>query len=195
MLNEVALASSVRANVGERMPDEVELVVAWPDLLALLLAGARVALLDDLRVVLEDVGETSGRECFLPEIVRLKPVRVGRVPGPVVVSLVERQEPRRLPLQVGAHAHLAVIHGKVHGAAAKLEQSFTRIAIALVLLDGVGDGLFSERVLELEGGDGEPVDKQPQVERASSLVTAVRELPRDGEPIPGVQRLGFGVAC
>jgi len=51
----------------------------------------------------------------------------------------------------------------VHHAAAELEQALARVAVALVLLDGVLDRLLGEAVLQLEGGDGQAVDKQAQV--------------------------------
>ena len=50
--------------------------------------------LDDLGVVLEDVGQAVAGEDALPEVVGLEPVRVRRIAGAVVPALVERQEPR-----------------------------------------------------------------------------------------------------
>ena len=47
----------------------------------------------------------------------------------------------------------------MHNAAPKREERLTRIAVALVLLDGVGDGLFGETILELEGRNGKAVDE------------------------------------
>ncbi len=97
-------------------------------------------------------------------------------------------------MQLGAHPHLAVVHREVHHAAAELEQPLARVAVAAVLLDGVLDRLLGEAVLQLEGGDGQAVDEQAQVERAARLVHAVGELARDREAVLGVQRLGLGVA-
>ena len=74
------------------------------------------------------------RQDLLPEVVGLEPVRVRRVAGAVVPALVERQEPRRLALQVRAEAHLGVVDGEVGDAAAELEQLLARVAVALVLL-------------------------------------------------------------
>ena len=59
MLNQVPLARAVRAGIGQQLAHDVELVIAREDLLALLLAGLRVLLLDDLGVVLEDVGQAA----------------------------------------------------------------------------------------------------------------------------------------
>ena len=194
VLDQVALARAVGAHVGQRLPHHAELVVARPHLLALLLAGARVLLLDDLRVVLEDVGQPRRGEHLFPEVVGLEAVRVGRVARAVVVALVEGQEPRALARKLGAHPHLAVVHREVHHAAAELEQPLARVAVALVLLDGILDRLLGEAVLQLEGGDGQAVDEQAQVERAARLVHAVGELARDREAVLRVQRLGLGVA-
>ena len=43
------------------------------------------------------------------------------------------------------------------------------------------EGLLRETVLQLEGEDGEPVDEEPDVERALRVVPAVPELPGDAE--------------
>ena len=119
---------------------------------------------------------------------------IGRVARAVVVALVEGQEPRALAAQLGTHPHLAVVHREMHHAAAELEQPLARVAVAPVLLDGVLDGLLGEAVLQLEGGDGQAVDEQAQIERAARLVRAVGELARDREAVLRVQRLGLGVA-
>jgi hypothetical protein len=60
----------------------------------------------------------------------------------------------------------------VHDAAAELEQPLARVAVALVLLDGVLDGLLGEAVLQLEGGDGQAVDEQARssARRVSSML-------------------------
>jgi hypothetical protein len=64
----------------------------------------------------------------------------------------------------------------------------------LYCCDGVRDGLLGEAVLQLEGGDGQAVDEQAEVERAARLVHAVGELAGDRETILGVQRLGLEIA-
>src|SRR5687768_9101238 len=79
--------------------------------------------------------------------------------------------------------HLLLVHRKVPHAAAKLEQLLTRVAVALVLGDGIGDGLFRKAVLQLERGYGQPIDEKRHVERALGLVTAVAKLARYAEAI------------
>lgn len=65
---------------------------------------------------------------------------------------------------MSAETDLLVVEGEVNDAAAELEERLARVTVALVLLDGVVDGLLGERVLQLEGGDGQAVDEQDQVE-------------------------------
>src|SRR5690606_31780282 len=114
--------------------------------------------------------------------------------GAVVPALVEGQEPRALALQVRAEAHLVVVHGEVHHAAAELEELLARVAVSLVLLDRVLHRLLGQAVLQLEGGDGQAVDEEPQVQRALRLVAAVAKLPGDAEAVGGVALGGLHVA-
>ena len=67
---------------------------------------------------------------------------------------------------MGAEHHLCVIHREVDHAAAEFEQLLARIAVALVLLDGVFDGLLGQAVLELERRNRQAVDEQRQIERS-----------------------------
>ena len=63
-----------------------------------------------------------------------------------------------------------------------------------VLLDGVVDRLLGEVVLQREGGDGQAVDEQRQVEGALAFVVAVAELAGDREAVLSVTCLGVGIA-
>ena len=167
-----------------------------PDLRLALPAGLLVLLLDELGVVLQDVGEARGGEDVFPEVVGLEAVlsqALRRVAGAVVPALVERQEPRRLALEVGAEVHLLLVHREVRHAAPQLEEFLPGLAVPLVLLDGVFDGLLGEAVLQLEGGQGQAVDEQRQVEGAPGLVVAVVELPGDAEAVRGVLLHGLRV--
>ena len=159
VLDQVAPARPVGTRIGQHLPHDIDLVIARPDLLAFFLAGAWILLHDNLRVIFQDVGQPRRGEHLFPEVVGLEAVRVGRVAGAVLVTLVEGQEPRAFARKLGAHPHLAIVHREVHRAATELEQPFARIAVALVLLDGVLDRLLGEAVLQLEGGDGQAVDE------------------------------------
>ena len=82
-----------------------------------------------------------------------------------------------------AHPHLLVVHGEVHDAAAELEEQLPRVAVALVLLHGVLDGLLGQAVFQLERGDRQAVDEKAEVERELGLVLAVAQLPGDAEEL------------
>ena len=56
--------------------------------------------------------------------------------------------------------------------------------------DGVVEGLLREAVLELEGEDGQPVDEEPDVQRALSVVPAVAKLAGDAELVLAEAPLG-----
>ena len=93
-----------------------------------------------------------------------------------------------------AEPHLVVVHRKMRHAAAEFEQFLAGVTVARVLLDGVLDRLLGEAVLQLERGDRQTVDEQPEVERALGLVAAVAELARDREAVLRVACRGDGVA-
>ena len=173
VLDQNPTSGALRQRVGQQLADDVQLMKSREHLIPLHLAGLRVLPLDDLGVVLDDVGQAERREDLLPQIVRLEPLCVRRIACPVVPALVERQEPGRLALELGAKLHLGVIHREMHHAPAEFEQFFARVAVALVLLDSVGDGLLGQAVLQFEGRDRQPVDEQRQIESMGRIVAAV----------------------
>src|ERR1035441_7967360 len=65
----------------------------------------------------------------------------------------------------------------------ELEQQLSWITVALVLLNGVLNRLFCELVLQLEGGDGESIDENAEIERQLRLVLAIPELASDTEDV------------
>ena len=79
--------------------------------------------------------------------------------------------------------HLVIVDGKVDKAAPQLEELFARVAVFLVLLDGVRYCLLGQTVLQLEGGYGQPVDEEAQVQGKLGVVLAVVELPRHAEAV------------
>ena len=81
----------------------------------------------------------------------------------------------------------------MHDAAAELEQQLPRIAVALVLLDGVLDRLLGQAVLQLERGDRQAVDEQAEVERELRLVAAVAQLPGDAEAVRAKRSAALGL--
>ena len=183
VLDQVALARAAAPRVDQKAANHVELVVARPHLAPAPPARLLVLPLHHLGVVLEDVGQALRGQHLAPQVVGLDAAGVGRVAGAVVPAPVEGQEPRGLAPEVGAEADLALVHGEVGDAAAQLEQLLPRVAVALVLLDGVVDRLLGEAVLQLEGEDRQAVDEQPDVERPLGLVAAVAQLAGDGEAV------------
>ena len=140
VLDEVSLSRSLLLGGREQLPHNVELVVTRKYLDAFPLTGLVVSLLNHLGVALEDVGESRRREDPLPQVVGLDPVRVGRVAGAVVPAQVEGEEPGVFAGEVRAEPHLLVIKGEVGDTPPQLEEQLTRVAVALVLLHGIGDG-------------------------------------------------------
>ena len=98
---------------------------------------------------------------------------VQRIALAVVPPLVEGQKPGFLAPEMRAELHLVVVHREVGEAAAKLEEPLSRIAVPLVLLYGVVHRLLGQAVLQLEGGDGQTVDEQAQVQGKLRVVVAV----------------------
>ena len=194
MLDEISLPRAVLVRIGQEPPHHVELVVARPDLLLPLLARLLILGLDDLCVVLQDVGQPVAGDDARPEVLSFEAVRIRRVPGTIVPALVEWQEPRGFALEVRAEPHLVLIHGEMRHTAAELEELFARVAIALVLFHSVLDRLFGEAVLQLERGDRQAVDEQAEVERPLGLVAAVAELARDREAVLRIAFSSSGVA-
>ena len=190
VLDQILEPDSSAGRIRQQAAHHVELVIARPYLLALLAAGLVVSFFDDLGVVLDDAGQPVAGQHFIPQVVGLESVGVRRIAGAVVPSPVEGQKPRALALKMGAEPHLVVVDGEMRQAASKLEELFARVAVALVLLDGVFHRLLGEAVLELERGDRQPVDEQTEVERKLGLVAAIAELARDREAVLRVAGLG-----
>ena len=193
MLDQIPLASTVRPGIGQKLAHHVNLVVAR-EYLALLLPPLVVLLLHDLCIVLDDVRQAAPRQALFPQVGGLEALRVRRIPRAVIEPLVEGEEPGILALEMRTHPHLLVVHGEMHHATPELEQQLLRIAVALVLLDRVFDGLFREPVLQLERGHGQAVDEQAQVQGKLRLVLAVAQLTGDAEDIGVEPLLGLHVA-
>ncbi len=134
-------------------------------------------------VILENVGQTARRENAPPKVVGLESIRVWRIAGAIIPPLVEWKKPRTLALEVCAEADLVFINGEVSNATAELEQQLARVAIALVLLNRILNRLLGEGVLQLEGGDGQAVDEQAEVECELRLVSAVSQLSGDRKTV------------
>src|SRR5437016_5659200 len=62
VLDEVAPSSAIFLRIRQQLMHDVELVKSRPDLRSLLLVRLRILDLDDLRVVLKDIGEAGASE-------------------------------------------------------------------------------------------------------------------------------------
>ena len=108
-------------------------------------------------------------------------VGVRRVALAEVVAEVERQEPRRLALQLRRHRDRIGVDGEVDERAPP-ERDVLRIAVVAVLLDRVLDVLAGEMVLQLGRRDRDAVEEQAEVERLVR-VRVERKLAGDGQAV------------
>ena len=192
MLDQIALAHPIGMGAAQQRTHRAQLMEAREDLLALLAlfaAGFCFFLLNHLRVALDDIGQRLAGQHLLPQVIGLQTVRVGRVARATVPALVERQKPRGFALQLSAERGLRVIDCDVRHATPQLEQQLLWATRGLVLDDGVGQGLFGQRILQLERQHRQTVDEDSQVQLIAGIV-AVAHLPGDAEDV-----LSEGIRC
>src|SRR5208283_972054 len=109
---------------------------------------------------LDQVEHAVAAPDLLPQV-RGGEVRGARlVPGAAVLAAVEWKKPGLRPLQFGRNVDQVRVNGEVTKAAAELKERFLRVAVVLVLRDGVDDGLAGERVLQLRGEDRQSIQEQ-----------------------------------
>lgn len=194
MLDEIAPPNAVNLGLGEELADNIELVITREDLNRFLGFGLFIFGGDDLGEIFDDSGEALTGEDSFPEIIGFEAVRVRRVAGAVVPTLVKGQKPGGFTLEVSTHAHFVIIDGEMNDTAPELEELFARVTVAFVLFDGIGDGLLGEAVFELKGGNRQAVDEETQVESELGFIAAVAQLAGDGKAVGGETLDGFGVA-
>ena len=144
VLNQIPSSGAVCPGVLQEPAHHVELLIPRPDLDPLLPARLRVLRRHHLRVVLQDVGHARPGQDVAPQVFRPETARIGRVAGTVVPAAVEGQEPGRLALEVGAEVDLVLVDREVRHAAPELKEGLARVAVPLVLEDGVVDRLLRE---------------------------------------------------
>ena len=193
MLNQIAPPRAMLPRIGEQLADDIELMIARKDLFIAFFAGVGALFFDDLGVVFQNVGQALFAQNRFPEVLGRESGGIRRVARAVVPAHVKRQKPRGVVLQMGAHPHFAVIHRKMRGAAAKMKQQFSRVAVAFILLHGVCDRLFGQRIFQLEREDRQAVDEHDEIEGAARGVGAIPELARDAENVLLMPRLRFRV--
>ena len=152
-------------------------------LLRAFFARVGIGLFNDLRIIFNDNGKPLLRQDLFPEIGGLQAVGIDGIACALPIALVERQKPRTLAGKLRAELDITVIHGKVNHAALELEKQFFRVAVGLVLFDGVEHVLLGEAVLQLAGHHGQTVDEQAQIEGKARMVGRILKLPGDAEDI------------
>ena len=120
---------------------------------------------------------------LFPQVRRLVPVRIRRIPGAVLKAPVEGKKKRLFAFHLRGHVDQVRIDGEMHQRALfEAEDRLGRIARRLVLLDRVMNILTGVRILQLGRGDRNPVQAEHQVERFFVFRRKVN-LPRDGQAI------------
>ena len=149
-----------------------------PALVVAFLVGLEV---DEAR---EQVEQAVAREDFFPEVggaVGVS-VRIGRVARAAVAAPVEGQEAGGGAGKPGGHEHgLGVDREVDERSALELEDRLARVPVPPVLRARILDGLAGERILELQGGDGNAVQAERHV---YGVLRAGREAELAGEPGP-----------
>ena len=190
VLDQIPSPCPVLLTIRQESAHHVPLVIPGPDLDTIAPARFPRFRRHHLGVVLQDIGHALPAEDVAPKVVCLEPIRVGRVAAAAVPTLVERQKPRCLAPELGAEVNLAFVNGEVGHTTPELEQGFPRVAIPLVLGNGVLERLFGETVLQLEGEDRQPIDEQHHIQRPLGVVPAVAKLAGDAEPVLAKAALG-----
>lgn len=193
VLNEIAFPDAVGFDVGEQSANDSPLVIAGKDLIGFFLPGVLVDLFDDLRIVFDDVGKFEAGENDLPEVIGFEAVGIRWISGSVVPPLVEGEKPGFFAFETGAEEDADIIDSKVNHASFELEEEFPRIAIDLVLLDGIVGILFGELVFQFAGDDRQAVDENGQIEGEPGIVAGVHELTGNTENILIELLLRFGI--
>ena len=134
------------------------------------------------------------RPHLLPQIRCAMPAcRVHRIPRRALIALVERQELRRLPLQLRHHRHLAIAHRKMHQRSAWESQQRLafRLPVKTILIDRVADALREIR-LKLHGRHRQPVEEKHEVD-AVFIAQRVSHLPHHPQSVRSVSREDLGI--
>ena len=176
MLDEIALTDTILFHIREQLLHTVQLMVSWPDLFHGFLLRVRIFINDNLSVILNNSGEFPLRQNVLPQIVCHDAVRVRRIARTIVIALVEWQKPAVFTSKLRAEHDGLVVYREMHHAPFKREQRVPRIAIFLILLNGICCRLTGEMILELNRDGRKTVDEQAKVEREFRSVNRIAKL-------------------
>ncbi len=67
--------------------------------------------------------------------------------------------------------------------AAQFKEALTRVAVSLVLKDGIMRSLFGEAVFQFKGEDWQAIDEQHKIKGTPRFVTAVAQLTSEAETV------------
>ena len=207
VLHQVITPRALRAPRRHQPAHGVKLVITWKDhgflaqLLYFALAAARhehvLFLGFEVQEPAHDIEQRIARPDLFPQIRRAVTLGIRRIARAMVVALIERQEMRRLPFQLGGHVPEVRVHGEMHQRAfLEAEHRLARVAILAVLAHGVKDVLLGERVLEFCRRHRQAVDGEHQIEGFLVLVREMH-LARHRQPVLRIERRRLGVhpAC
>jgi len=116
-----------------------------------------------------------------------------RIAGSTSISPVEGQEMRGLAGQPGGHVHLIRINRKVdEGASLELEEEICRIAIDLILMNGIPPCLACHGILELCRGHRNTVQGQGHI-HCIAVAIRIADLTGDSQEVVIVEPPGIRI--
>ena len=183
VLDEIAFSHTVLLDIGQEFFYTIQLMIARPDLFDRFLPGFRIFLDDDLGIILDDTGQFRLRQDIFPQVVRHDAFRVGRIPGPIVVPFIERQEPAGLSAKFRTELNRLIIYGKMYDTALEGKQQFPGIAVFFILFHSIGCRLSREMIFQLYGNDGQTVDEQAEVQCQFRRIDSIAQLSGNAENI------------
>lgn len=162
--------------MGEKVADNGELVVSGEYLSPFGFSCVRVFGFEDLCVVFDDVSEFWFGEDVFPEVICFDAVGIGRVSGAVIMAFVEGEKLRCFSVDPGTHVDFVVVYGEVDDSPSEVKEEFARVAVVLILIDGVFVGLACEGVFEFAGNDRKAVEEDAEVKGEGGVTCGVMEL-------------------
>ena len=164
VLNKILFSNTICFHISKQLRYNIELMVAWKNLLFLFLFGVLVHLNDDLRVVFYDQRQLFLGENILPKIISHDAIGIWWISCTIIISLVKGQKPAVSSGKFRAELDTGIVYGKMRHAAFELEQHLSGITVILVLLNGIINILLCNLILELKCNNREAIDKYAQIQ-------------------------------
>ena len=136
MLNQIGFANATLTDIGKQIAHHFQLMIAR-EKQGFLFEWSIFFFTDQLGKVFDDVGQTLTGENFLPQVIALVSIRIGRIPLAVIISLIEWQKIGTFTRQSGSHKDFIGINSKMNQTSTELEQDFVGITVFPILLDGM----------------------------------------------------------